>query len=125
MAPLPIAVDLELPGYKKISEMMAGMHSKDPDSGKRIALAQAVKDATMGWFIAENMVKGSKMVHFNGSYHSNDHEGTVYYLRKYKPGVKVLTITTVEQEDVTHIEDEHAILADFIIVVPSDMTKTY
>lgn len=125
MAPLPIEVDLELPGYKKIAEMMAGMHSKDPESGKRIALAQAVKDATMGWFISINLGDGNTMVHYNGSYHSNDHEGTVYYLKKYKPGVKVLTVTTVEQDDITNIEEENIDLADFIIVVPSDMTKTY
>lgn len=125
MAPLPIKVDLDLPGYKKISDMMAGMHSKDPDSGERIALAQATKDATMGWFIAQNLKPGDKMIHFNGTYHSNDHEGIVYYLKKYKPGVKVLTIATVEQDDITHLDDDHATLADFIIVIPSDMTKTY
>ncbi len=125
MAPLPINVDLDLPGYKKITGMMAGMHAKDPESGKRIALAQATKDATMGWFIAQNLRPKTKMIHFNGTYHSNDHEGTVYYLKKYKPGVKVITIATVEQDDITHIEDESATLADFIIVVPSDMTKTY
>jgi len=125
IAPLPIEVDMELPGYKKIAEMMAGMHSKDPDSGKRIALAQAVKDATMGWFISSNLKEGNIMIHYNGSYHSNDHEGTVYYLKKYKPGVKVLTITTVEQDDITLIEEDNKKLADFIVVVPSDMTKTY
>ncbi len=125
MAPLPIEVDLNLPGYKKISKMMAGMHSKNPNSGERIALAQATKDATMGWFIAQNLKPGAKMIHFNGTYHSNDHEGTVYYLRKYMPGVKVMTIATVEQDDITHIEEENATLADFIIVIPADMTKTY
>jgi uncharacterized iron-regulated protein len=125
MAPLPIEVDLSLPGYVKIVGMMAGMHSKDPDSGKRIALAQATKDATMGWFIARNLGPGTKIIHFNGTYHSNDHEGTVYYLKKYKPGVKVMTVASVEQDDIEHIEEENATLADFIIVIPSDMTKTY
>ncbi len=125
IAPLPIEMDMELPGYKKLAEMMVIILSKDPDSGKRIAIAQAVKDATMGWFISSNLKDGYTMVHYNGAYHSNDHEGTVFYLQKYKPGVKVLTITTVEQDDITHIEEENTNLADFIVVVPANMTKTY
>mgnify|MGYP002725539894 FL=1 len=33
-----------------------------------MAQAQAIKDATMGWFIAQNLKKGEQMIHFNGTY---------------------------------------------------------
>jgi|GEM_PF-5646885 len=36
-----------------------------------------------------------------------------------------MTITTVEQDDIRHLEEKHRDRADFIICVDSDMTKTY
>ena len=33
--------------------------------------SQAVKDATMGYFIAQNLKKVHDFRHFNGAYHSN------------------------------------------------------
>ncbi|MBW0161782.1 MAG: ChaN family lipoprotein [Sediminibacterium sp.] len=43
MAPLPIAYDAELPGYKKMIEMMGG------HGGENLPKAQALKDATMAF----------------------------------------------------------------------------
>jgi hypothetical protein len=51
--------------------------------------------------------------------------GILWYLNKYNPSIKVLTITTVSQDDIDKITDENKGLADFIIVIPSSMTKTY
>jgi hypothetical protein len=39
--------------------------------------------------------------------------------------LKMLTISTVEQQDPMVLDEGHAGLADFIIVVPVHMTKTY
>src|SRR5690606_983403 len=44
IAPLPIAYDAELPGYKKMKEMMEG------HAGDNLPKAQAIKDATMAHF---------------------------------------------------------------------------
>jgi hypothetical protein len=41
------------------------------------------------------------------------------------PELKVLTVTTVSQENIDTISDETKALADFIVVVPEDMTTTY
>lgn len=123
IAPLPIEIDFELPGYKEMAVMMAG-HMGD-GSGKKIVAAQAVKDATMAYFIDENLPKGKMMYHFNGSYHSKNKEGIVYYLQKSRPELKIITITVVEQEDISELEEENQSLADFVIAIPDDMTKTY
>ena len=123
IAPLPVEVDFELPGYKEMAVMMAG-HMGDA-GGKKIVAAQAVKDATMAYFIAENLPEGKVMYHFNGSYHSQNKEGIVYYLQKSRPELKIITITVVEQEDISELEEENQSLADFIIAIPDDMTKTY
>src|SRR6476620_4989328 len=48
MAPLPIAYDKSLPGYVKMMEEMGG------HGGENLTKAQALKDATMAWFILNN-----------------------------------------------------------------------
>ena len=51
--------------------------------------------------------------------------GIIWYLNKYNPGVKVMTVTTVLQDDIDKMNDESMGLADFVIVIPSSMTRTY
>jgi uncharacterized iron-regulated protein len=126
MAPLPLKYNPELNCYKKIGEMMAGspMHS-----GDNLPKAQAIKDATMAHFILKNLGgEGSVFFHINGSYHSENGEGTVWYLKEYNKRnateLKIVTILAVEQENINELEKENLGKADFIICIPEDMTKT-
>ena len=64
-------------------------------------------------------------IHFNGAYHSDEKEGILWYLNKYKPNLKILTISTVEQDKIDVLDPENFNKADFILVVPEKMTKTY
>ena len=121
IAPLPIEVDHELPTYKEIADMMKGHGA----GGQSIVDAQAVKDATMAWFISENLPEGKVMYHINGSFHSKKKEGIIHYLKQYRPGLNIKTIHVVEQDDLDKLDEENLQLADYVIVVPSDMTKTY
>ena len=119
MAPLPIPFDINLPGYKSMLEMMGG------HAGEKMPKAQALKDATMAHFILENFNSGTIFVHYNGTYHSDNFEGISWYLKKSQPSLKILTIATVEQEDISKLEKENYTKADFILVVDKDVTKTY
>jgi uncharacterized iron-regulated protein len=124
IAPLPIEVDLNLPAYQNMAKMMGGHGSGGP-STENLVKAQAVKDATMGWFIAKNLPQKGVLLHFNGAYHSDSKEGTVWYLRKFSPKTEIITISTVEQKDLENLDKEHLGKADFIICVSDKMTKTY
>lgn len=121
IAPLPITVDLELPGYKNMIAMMGGHGTKG--TAENMAKSQAVKDATMAYFILKN--RKGKVYHVNGSYHSQNGEGIIWYLKQTQPSLKIATIHVVEQEKIDTLNAEHKNLADFIICVPKDMTKTY
>lgn len=123
IAPLPIEVDLELPGYKNMLAMM-GNHGGE-SKAKNFANAQAIKDATMAHFIFKNMKKGTQVLHFNGTYHSDNFEGISWYLKKKKSKLKILTISSVEQENVNSLQQENRGKADFTLAIPIDMTKTY
>jgi uncharacterized iron-regulated protein len=119
IAPLPIAYDAALPGYKAMLEMGGG------HGGDNLPKAQAVKDATMGYFIAQNLTPGTIFIHYNGTYHSENFEGINWYLKKQTPNVKILTIAAVSQKELDKLEDGNLKKADFILVVDEDMTKTH
>lgn len=119
IAPLPIPFNADLPQYKKMLTMMG-------DHGTlNLVKAQAIKDATMAYFIAENYKEDKLFLHLNGSFHSDYKEGIIWYLNQYKKGLSIVTISVVEQENIEALENEYKNKADFIICVPSTMTKTY
>ena len=87
--------------------------------------AQALKDATMAYSIIENYENGKLFYHLNGSYHSNLHEGIVWYVSHTLPELKIKTIATVSQKELNKLSEENKNLADYIIAVDEDMTTTY
>lgn len=124
MAPLPLTVDFELPGYKNMAKMFGG-DAAHAAGVQNIIQAQALKDATMAHFLHQARPEGHLLLHLNGAYHSDNHDGILAYQRQQNPKLKVLTISTVSQEQLGKLAKEHERKADFVLVVPQDMTKTY
>jgi len=116
---LPLKYDATLPGYVKMLKMMEG------HGGKNLPKSQALKDATMANSIAANYEKGKLFIHYNGSYHSNNFEGILWYLKQQLPQLKIMTISLTEQSDISKLDSKHKHKANFIIIVPDTMTKTY
>jgi len=119
IAPLPIKYDANLSQYKKMLEMMKG------HGGENLPKAQAVKDATMAHNILKNYKKGSMFIHYNGSFHSNMHQGIIWYLKQQKPDLKILTIDVETQDNLKKLNAKHLDKADFIIVTPKDFPRSY
>jgi|SRR5690554_1369815 len=119
IAPLPVKYDSSLSQYQKMLEMAQG------HGGENLPKAQAIKDATMAYSILENLKPNSIFIHYHGSYHSDFYEGIYWYIKQDQPTLKILTIATVSQSDLSSLEQEHLGRADFILVVDEDMTKTY
>ena len=119
IAPLPIDFDIELSQYKNMLDMMGDHASPD------IVKAQAVKDATMAHFILQNYSEGDKFLHINGSYHSDFHQGILWYLMNANSTLKYMTISTVYQENVQKLSKENMKRANFTICVDSDITRTF
>jgi len=122
IAPLPIEYDPELACYKDMLSMGGGSM---PHASENLPKAQALKDATMAKSISDNWKKGQMVIHYNGSYHSARYMGIIWYLKKYNPAIKVFTVETVIQDDIEKMSDEHKGTADFVIVIPTAMTRTY
>lgn len=119
IAPLPIKYDASLSQYKKMKAMMGG------HGGDNLPKAQAIKDATMAYFILKNKKEDTLFIHFNGSYHSNYYEGIFWYLKQYNNNVNIVTISVIEQNNIKKFNKENKHIAHFIIATPNSMTKTY
>lgn len=120
IAPLPVPFDITLPTYQKIMTMMGGHHGSE-----NLVKAQAIKDATMAYFISKNFQEGNTFLHFNGSFHTDYHEGIIWYLKHYAPLLTHGSISTVVQTDIYTLEEEHYNKADFIICIDANVTTSY
>ena len=125
LPPLPITIDLNNEFYESIADIFkesAGMMKKTSISN--MVKAQALKDATMAYFLVKSMSKDSYMFHFHGELHSAFNSAIQFYLRQYAPELQVKTISVLKQDDVMKFDSDDS-RADFNIVIPNDMCKTY
>ncbi|MEA1873154.1 MAG: ChaN family lipoprotein [Bacteroidota bacterium] len=123
IAPLPVKYDPELPGYAAMMKM--GRRGMPAHVNKNLPKAQAIKDATMAYFIDKYMVDESKFIHYNGAYHSDNFEGIMWYLQQINSEYKIKTISTVIQSDVNKLDESNQGVADFILVVDENLTGSY
>lgn len=119
MAALPIRYNEYLKCYQDIFKAAEGHASPN------LPKSQAIKDATMATFILKNTEKGELFIHFNGTYHSDNNEGIVWYLKQEKPDLKIIVISSVEQENILKPEKEIIGIANYVVCIPKTMTKTY
>ncbi len=121
IAPLPISFDTLLPNYDEMMTM-------DMGHGKGVSInfvqAQAIKDATMAYFIKKYSKKGSTFIHFQGDFHSKRYGAIYLYLKEYQKDLDIVTIST-QEADSLKFDNEYKELADFILVVPKDMINTH
>jgi len=123
-----IGPDLEAyfdPTIKAYAEMADMMGGHVPPNMLNIQTAQAAKDATMAHFSLNNFKKGDLYFHFNGSYHSNNSQGIIWWINKIQPRLTIKSITTVtvsEWEKMT--KKEKSKIANYTIVVADNMTQT-
>ena len=113
---------------KKHEKEKMPMAPRSPMSGHgsmNLADAQAIKDATMSFFIMKHWKPGMLFIHYNGAYHSDDFESMNWFLNRANPDLKIVTISTVSQDDVRKLEKDSEGKANFIIAVPSTMTQTH
>jgi uncharacterized iron-regulated protein len=119
LPPLPVAFDLNLPGYQAMMAMGGG------HGGETLPMAQAIKDATMAHFIATNLPLKAPFIHFNGAYHSQDREGIVWYLKQELPKLRILTLHGHAQLDVAVPNEEALGRGDFLLITNELVTRTH
>lgn len=124
MAPLPVPFSFDNEKSQAAFGMMQAMGGRTSGDTERLAQAQAMKDATMAWFISRHM-DGGVFLHINGSYHSDNREGIIPYLLRYRPGTRIATVTSVRQDQIATLDPDNLGRADFYIAVPEDFPTSY
>lgn len=128
LAKLPITIDYEAPGYPEMIKMM-GDHAGI--KAKQFVAAQALKDATMAESILNNWNENALFLHYNGDYHSKNYGGIYWYLKFFRPNLKIAVIEILETADlneklsVIKSKNENITTTEFIIVFPKDSPKSY
>ncbi|MEN2991979.1 MAG: ChaN family lipoprotein [Bacteroidia bacterium] len=120
VAPLPFPRLDSLPTYKQL-DSLAQAHGMPAEPFR---LAQMLRDATMAYTISRQWRPGQIFFHLNGRYHSDYGEGIAAYLRLYRPGLRLLILSTEEASEPQRYRPPSG-LADIILVVPASMTKTH
>ena len=122
MAPLPIRFQ-QNENVAQGFALMGLMGKNKKTNVQQIAEAQAIKDATMAWWITQHLQ--GKFIHFNGNFHTDSCDGIIPYLLQYKPSITYEVVRAVRQEDISHLEDDYKGIANYYICVPEDMITSY
>ncbi|HEY8569246.1 ChaN family lipoprotein [Microbulbifer sp.] len=99
----------EIPGYSEKFYGLMGGTAENPSQHQRQAyLGQITRDNTMAESIAEALMQspGAQVVHINGSFHSEDHLGTVAALKRLGPGLNVSVITPIHLDEFSALQGE-------------------
>ncbi len=115
-------VDTSLSQYQEVAKMAAHMGMEN--RGADLVNAQAIKDATMAYFILKNLKEEDVLLHFNGAFHTDYFQGIIWYIQQKEPEKKITTISTVYSDNMKFKKEDKG-KADFIIYVPESMTRTY
>ena len=120
----PVLFDPEVTTYKT---MIVGLQERVHGDIEPINLAkaQAIKDATMAQFILKNYQTGDLFYHINGSWHSYNKEGIIWYIERERNDLKILLVTVVEADNIRNLSDGYKGKADVIIAIPKDSPRSY
>jgi uncharacterized iron-regulated protein len=90
--------------------------------------AQSLWDATMAYSIAEFLLKEprARVLHVNGSFHSEKRMGIPEHLLRYRPGTSLLVVTLTSHKDFPkfHVGDL-ADVGDFVIVTDPKLPRSF
>ncbi|WP_051670282.1 ChaN family lipoprotein [Bryobacter aggregatus] len=92
----------------------------------RALAAQALWDAGMSFSIAQHLTRQPerRVVHVNGSFHTEQHLGTVEHLKRYRPGVRVMVVTMAPSKHFPNFDAESMKgKGDFVIVTQETAAK--
>jgi uncharacterized iron-regulated protein len=121
-----------------IPEHAAGTVTPDTAKAKAMAMpgignfnlvvAQSLWDATMAYSIAQyhNLNPQKKIMQVNGKFHSDERFAVVAQLKKYSPKLKVLVISTAQDDNFPNINwREYAKMGDYIIITDPKVPRSY
>ena len=122
--PLPMVFDTTNPSAIKMMKMDFG-HGIGGPMVEAMVKSQSTKDATMAHFILENRERKTTFIHYQGDFHSANYGGMYWYLKYWKRNLDISIISTIEADGDLEFKEEYSEMGDYILIIASNMTKTY
>lgn len=125
--------------YNKLMEITHGSATAVPDTAKskvsmipmgqfNLVMAQSLWDATMAYSISQQLKKNptKKILHLNGKFHSDEGFGVVAQLKKYRPKVKVLILSSASDDKFPDVDyNQYKNVGDYILITDPGVPKTF
>ncbi|CAN5756725.1 hypothetical protein BH20ACI4_BH20ACI4_23580 [soil metagenome] len=127
LAPLPYGEASDTYAAKFNALMGQMSDSVTPQKHSPILNSQALWDATMAFWISENLKKNknSLIVHLNGAFHTENRLGTVEHLLKYRKKTKVLVVTMRYVDEFRNFDkSKYEDLGDFVILTDAKQPRS-
>lgn len=125
LAPLPYGDASET--YAKKFNALMGQMTDSVNVHNPMLASQSLWDATMAFSVSEYLKKNknSLIVHLNGSFHTENHLGTIEQLLKYRPKAKALVVTMKYDENFTSFDKtKYGDLGDFVILTDAKVPRS-
>lgn len=111
----------EIAGYedKFFGFMQRANHSGNSDRARNTYLAQLTRDNTMAESILNAMQQHPefKVIHLNGSFHSENHLGTVGALKRMAPELNIKVITPIYADELSEAKLDNKRSDDYYYVI--------
>jgi len=124
LPPLPIDTATGV-YYEKFVQIMGGHGAM---GGMQMFQAQNLWDATMGWSIAKffKAHRKYKILHLNGSFHSEEKLGAATQLKRYASKARILNIATYNDDSFENPDwAKYSKSGDYIILTDPKLPKTF
>ena len=117
----------EEPNNRFIEKRTTEDPSIDEEAFQKMLAAQNLWDASMAWSIASHLKehRQSRILHINGSFHTDYKIGIPEHLKNYLPDVTILVVTIVPSYEFPHFSEAMHGLGDFIIVTDANLPPSY
>ncbi len=111
----------EIDGYEEkfFGFMQRANHSSSSDRARNTYLAQLTRDNTMAESILNAMQAnpGYKVIHLNGTFHSENHLGTVGALKRMAPELNIKVITPIYADELAQAQSNPNRSDDYFYVL--------
>ena len=116
--------DKDLP---QIEPEIEESNSLNEEAFERMLAAQNLWDSSMAWSIASHLKRNPKnrVIHVNGSFHTDFSLGIPEHLKNYLPRLKLLTVTMVPSLEYPNFKKSMKGLGDYIIITDGTLEPSH
>ena len=116
--------DKDLP---QIEPEIEESNSLNEEAFERMLAAQNLWDSSMAWSIASHLKRNPKnrVIHVNGSFHTDFSLGIPEHLKNYLPRLKLITVTMVPSLEYPNFKKSMKGLGDYIIITDGTLEPNH